>query len=62
MITNEGIKAISKKIDSLLQLRSPRTVKEVQALKGKLVALGCFLVKLIGEDASFQQNLKDSIR
>lgn len=40
-----GIKENSKKIESLLQLRSPQTVKEVHTLNDKLVALGPLLEK-----------------
>lgn len=45
MIMKEGIRANPNKIESLLQLRSPRTIKEVQALNGKLTTMGRFLAK-----------------
>ncbi|GKA41611.1 reverse transcriptase domain-containing protein [Tanacetum coccineum] len=39
MITPEGIKPCSDKTKSVLQLPSPRTIKEVQSLNGKLAGL-----------------------
>ncbi|GJV89925.1 reverse transcriptase domain-containing protein [Tanacetum coccineum] len=39
MIGPEGIKPCPEKIEAVLQLPSPRTVKEVQSLNGKLAGL-----------------------
>ncbi|GJV47256.1 reverse transcriptase domain-containing protein [Tanacetum coccineum] len=39
MISREGIKPRPDKIDVVLQLPSPRTIKEVQSLNGKLASL-----------------------
>lgn len=44
-----------------LEMRSPRTVKEVQALNGKLEALGRFLAKSAEKTYPFLQNVKKSI-
>lgn len=38
-------KANPKKVKSLLEMRSQKIVKEVQALNGKLAAIGRFLAK-----------------
>ncbi|GKA59093.1 reverse transcriptase domain-containing protein [Tanacetum coccineum] len=45
MIGSEGIKPFPEKIEDVLQLPSPRTVKEVQSLNGKLAGLNRFLSK-----------------
>ncbi|GJW75077.1 reverse transcriptase domain-containing protein [Tanacetum coccineum] len=41
----EGIKPYPDKVDVVLQLLSPRTIKEVQSLNGKLAGLNRFLSK-----------------
>ncbi|GKD06606.1 reverse transcriptase domain-containing protein [Tanacetum coccineum] len=41
----EGIKPCPDKVDAVLQLPSPRTIKEVQSLNGKLAGLNRFLSK-----------------
>ncbi|GKE43184.1 reverse transcriptase domain-containing protein [Tanacetum coccineum] len=45
MISPEGIKPCPDKIEAVLQLPSPRTIKEVQSLNGKLASLNRFLSK-----------------
>nr|GFA33056.1 reverse transcriptase domain-containing protein [Tanacetum cinerariifolium] len=45
VITPEGIKPCPDKTAAVLQLQSPRTVKEVQSLNGKLASLNRFLSK-----------------
>ena len=45
MITNEGIKANPEKVQAIIDLASPRTLQDVQALNSKLAALGRFLSK-----------------
>ena len=45
MITNEGIKANPEKVQVTIDLSSPRSLKDVQALNGKLASLGRFLSK-----------------
>ncbi|GJQ89428.1 reverse transcriptase domain-containing protein [Tanacetum coccineum] len=41
----EGIKSFPDKVDTVLQLPSPQTIKEVQSLNGKLAGLNIFLSK-----------------
>nr|GEW00209.1 reverse transcriptase domain-containing protein [Tanacetum cinerariifolium] len=43
MVTPEGIKPCPDKTEVVLQLPSPRTIKEVQSLNGKLASLNRFL-------------------
>ncbi|GJZ63184.1 reverse transcriptase domain-containing protein [Tanacetum coccineum] len=45
MISPEGIKQCPDKTEVVLQLPSPRTIKEVQSLNGKLASLNRFLSK-----------------
>ncbi|GJS51751.1 reverse transcriptase domain-containing protein [Tanacetum coccineum] len=45
MISLEGIKPCPDKTEALLQLPSPRIIKEVQSLNGKLASLNRFLSK-----------------
>lgn len=58
MITKEGIKENHKKFNSIVQFRSPRTVKLVLALNDKLVALGRFLAKSAEKTLPFYKTLK----
>ncbi|XP_072080985.1 uncharacterized protein [Arachis hypogaea] len=43
MITQRGVEANPEKCQSILQMKSPRCVKDVQRLSGRLTALSCFL-------------------
>ncbi|XP_072054226.1 uncharacterized protein [Arachis hypogaea] len=43
MLTSRGIKANPEKCDTIIKMRSPPTVKEVQQLNGRLAALSRFL-------------------
>nr|GEU52146.1 hypothetical protein [Tanacetum cinerariifolium] len=45
MITPEGIKPCPDKTEAVLQLLSPRTIKKVKSLNGKLASLNRFLSK-----------------
>nr|GEY24888.1 reverse transcriptase domain-containing protein [Tanacetum cinerariifolium]GEY24895.1 reverse transcriptase domain-containing protein [Tanacetum cinerariifolium] len=47
MVTSERIKPCPDKTEVVLQLPSPRTIKEVQSLYGKLASLNRFLSKTI---------------
>ncbi|GJY67602.1 reverse transcriptase domain-containing protein [Tanacetum coccineum] len=47
MISPEGIKLCPDKTEAVLQLPSPRTIKEVQSLNGKLASLNRFLSKRV---------------
>jgi len=47
MVTQRGIKANPDKCETILNIRSPTSLKEIQRLNGKLTALSRFLPKLI---------------
>nr|GEU78349.1 reverse transcriptase domain-containing protein [Tanacetum cinerariifolium] len=62
VITPEGIKPCSDKTAVVLQLPSPRTVKEVQSLNGKLASLNRFLSKSAEKSLPLFQTLKKRIK
>jgi len=46
MLTNRGIKAYPDKCKVVLELKSPKTIREVQRLNGKITALSRFMLKV----------------
>nr|GEV79297.1 reverse transcriptase domain-containing protein [Tanacetum cinerariifolium] len=62
VITPEGIMPCSDKTAAVLQLPSPRTVKEVQSLNGKLASLNRFLSKSAEKSMPLFQTLKKCIK
>ncbi|GJS21644.1 reverse transcriptase domain-containing protein [Tanacetum coccineum] len=59
MVTSEGIGANPKKTRVLADLQSPRTLKEMQSLVGKLTALNRFLAKSAERSLPFFDTLKN---
>nr|GEX54971.1 reverse transcriptase domain-containing protein [Tanacetum cinerariifolium] len=59
MVTLEGIRVNPRKIKALADLQSPRTLKEMQSLSGKLAALNRFLVKSTERSLPFFNTLKN---
>nr|GEY10978.1 reverse transcriptase domain-containing protein [Tanacetum cinerariifolium] len=62
VITLEGIKPCPDKTTAVWQLPSPRTVKEVQSLNGKLASLNRFLPKSVEKSLPLFQTLKKCIK
>nr|GEW99770.1 reverse transcriptase domain-containing protein [Tanacetum cinerariifolium] len=62
VITPEGIKPCPDKTAAVLQLPSPRIVKEVQSLNGKLASLNRFLSKSAEKSLPLFQTLKKCIK
>ncbi|GJS23243.1 hypothetical protein Tco_0451875 [Tanacetum coccineum] len=62
MITQEGIKPCPSKTEAVLQLPSPRTIKEVQNLIGKLASLNRFLSKSAEKSLPLFKTLKKCIK
>ncbi|GJZ78852.1 reverse transcriptase domain-containing protein [Tanacetum coccineum] len=62
MISPEGIKPCPDKTEAVLQLSSPRTIKEVQSLNGKLASLNRFLSKSAERFLSLFKTLKKCIK
>ncbi|GJS14714.1 reverse transcriptase domain-containing protein [Tanacetum coccineum] len=60
--TPEGIKPCPEKIEAVLQLPSPRTIKEVQSLNGKLAGLNRFLSKSAEKSLPLFKTLKKCIK
>jgi len=46
MLTQRGIEANPEKFNTIIEMRSPTSVKEVQHLIGRLTAISRFLPKL----------------
>nr|GEW88680.1 reverse transcriptase domain-containing protein [Tanacetum cinerariifolium] len=62
VITPEGIKLCPNKTAAVLQLPSPRTIKEVQSLNEKLASLNRFLSKSTEKYLPLFQTLKSALR
>nr|GEU80010.1 reverse transcriptase domain-containing protein [Tanacetum cinerariifolium] len=62
VFTLEGIKPCPDKTAPVLQLPSPRTIKEVQSLNGKLASLNRFLSKSAKKSLPLFQTLKKCIK
>ncbi|GJX96794.1 reverse transcriptase domain-containing protein [Tanacetum coccineum] len=62
MISPEGIKPCPDKTEAVLQLPSPRTIKEVQSLNGKLASLNRFLSKSAERSLPLFKTLKKCIK
>ncbi|GJS68681.1 reverse transcriptase domain-containing protein [Tanacetum coccineum] len=61
-ITPEGIKPCPDKTEVVLRLPSPRTIKEVQSLNGKLASLNRFLSKSAKKSLPLFKTLKKCIK
>ena len=61
MITKQGIEANPEKIQAVVDMISPRTIREVQSLNGKLAALGRFMAKSAEKALPFFKTLKGCI-
>nr|GEX16265.1 hypothetical protein [Tanacetum cinerariifolium] len=59
MVTSEGIWANPKKTKEIADMQSPRTLKEMQSLSGKLAALKRFLSRSAEKSLPFFETLKD---
>ncbi|XP_072073769.1 uncharacterized protein [Arachis hypogaea] len=58
ILTSRGIEANPEKCQAILDMQSPKTVKEVQRLTGRLAALSRFLPCLAAKSFTFFQCLK----
>nr|GEW76157.1 reverse transcriptase domain-containing protein [Tanacetum cinerariifolium] len=62
MISPEGIKSCPDKTKAVMRLPSPRTIKEVQSLNGKLASLNRFFSKLAENSLPLFKTLKKCIK
>ncbi|GJY39903.1 reverse transcriptase domain-containing protein [Tanacetum coccineum] len=62
VVSVKGIKACPEKAEAVMKLQSPRTLKEVQSLNGKLASLSRFLSKSAEKSLPFFKTLKNCIK
>nr|GEV38014.1 reverse transcriptase domain-containing protein [Tanacetum cinerariifolium] len=62
MVTSDGIRANPKKTKATSDMQSPRTLKEMQSLSGKMAALKRFLSRSAGKSLPFFETLKDIMK
>ena len=58
MVSQKGIEANPKKVRAILDMASPKTVKEVQKLIGRIAALNRFVSKATNKCLPFFKTLK----
>ena len=58
MVSQRGIEANPEKVKAILEMSSPRTVKEVQSLTGRIAALNKFVLKATDKCLPFFKTLK----
>ncbi|GJV88766.1 reverse transcriptase domain-containing protein [Tanacetum coccineum] len=59
MVTSEGIRANPKKTKAIADMQSPKTLKEMKSLSGKLAALNRFLSRSAERSLPFFETLKN---
>ena len=60
MVSQRGIEVNPEKVRAIMELRPPRTVKEVQSLNGKVMALNKFVSKATDKCLPFFRTLRKS--
>ena len=60
MVSQRGIEANSEKVQAIINMVSPRTVKEVQKLTGRIVALNRFISRAMDKCLPFFKTLKQA--
>ena len=58
MVSHRGIEANPEKIQAIVQMRSPRNLKETQSLTGRLAALSRFISKATDKCQPFFQVIR----
>ncbi|KAL0301365.1 UNVERIFIED_CONTAM: Retrovirus-related Pol polyprotein from transposon gypsy [Sesamum radiatum] len=58
MVSEKGIEANPKKIEAIMQVGLPKTIKDVQKLTGKVALLACFISRSTDRNA-FCQDIKE---
>ncbi|XP_021985131.1 uncharacterized protein LOC110881062 [Helianthus annuus] len=62
VVTKGGIKANLEKTQAVAEMRSPRSLKDIQQLNGRLIALDRFLSKVADRTLPFMKVLKDCLQ
>lgn len=57
-VSREGLRVNPDKVQNIMELRSPKTIKEVQRLVGSLITLSRFLFKVADKQLPFFRALK----
>ena len=60
MVSQKGIEANPEEVRAILDMMSPKTIKEVQKLIGRIVALNKFVSKAIDKCLPFFKILKQA--
>ena len=60
MVSQRGIEVNPEKVRAIIELEPPRTVKEVQSLNGKIVALNKFILRATDRCLPFFRTLRKS--
>ena len=60
MVFQRGIKANPEKVQAIINMASPQTVKEVQKLTGKIAALNRFFSRAMDKCLPFFKTLKQA--
>ncbi len=58
MLSQRGIEANPKKVKAILEMQSPRTIKQLQQLTGRVVALNRFISRSTDKCLPFFKILK----
>ncbi|GJT59339.1 reverse transcriptase domain-containing protein [Tanacetum coccineum] len=61
-VNSEGLKLCPDKVDAVLSLSSPKCLKDVQKLNGKLASLNRLLAKLVEKSLPFFKTLKKCMK
>ncbi|KAI3825920.1 hypothetical protein L1987_07661 [Smallanthus sonchifolius] len=62
MVTREGIRPNPENVEAIAKMPSPRTLKEVQKLNGRFVALNRFLSRMADRSLPFMGTLKNCLK
>ena len=60
MVSQRGIKANPEKVRAILEMASPKTVKEVQKVTGRIATLNKFISKVTDKCLPFFKTLKQA--
>ena len=62
MVSQQGIEANPEKVKAIIEIKSPKIVKEVQSLKGKVIVLKRFVSKAMDKCMPFFKVLKKAFQ
>ena len=59
MVSSKGIEANPNKVQAIIGMKSPKTIREVQILNGRIIALGRFISSFAKRCLPFYRSLKN---